>query len=352
MAGVVAHGGMPQSNKFICIDKSKFNKLVSRLKELQDYFKGNFGAGDIFSNSRFYEIIIANALNHMIIPGNANTRDAIDDANNEYEYKHFKETSSNHSWTFNDYSDKNIKKLEKTKAVIFAHIDDTKEIPICDWYYSVPGNICSKYLLDRTTDLLQRAPKGHVNNRRMINFSENQLKNDLNITRLYPDNSGKYTDFINELITIDKQLEKITGVTNILTSNKFWEVLVGVELNHCINPEQGGRDGAHDAFDQNGSTYEYKIAKNNSWSFQDISDNVLNKYLLDKSMILGVVDKENIKVKKVYETDSKKTVNYLRNKLNEKKSRYKANNKELRRVQVSLSLGDINNLEAKTVVNY
>ena len=44
----------------------------------------------------------------------------------EYEYKHYKELSSNHSWTFNDFSDTTINKLNSELiSVIFAHIDDS-----------------------------------------------------------------------------------------------------------------------------------------------------------------------------------------------------------------------------------
>ena len=48
-------------------------------------------------------------------------------------------------------------------------------------------------------------------------------------------------------------------VKNILTSNKIWEVITSVHLNHNVNSEQGGRKGSHDAYDKTGNQYEYKI---------------------------------------------------------------------------------------------
>ena len=45
----------------------------------QEYFKEKFDATDIISGSKFYEIIIANELNHELIPGQAGTKDAKDE---------------------------------------------------------------------------------------------------------------------------------------------------------------------------------------------------------------------------------------------------------------------------------
>ena len=69
--------------------------------KIQEHFREEYGSKDIVSGSKFYEIIIANELNHDIIPGQSGTKDAKDEKG-EYEYKHYKEQSSNHSWTFND----------------------------------------------------------------------------------------------------------------------------------------------------------------------------------------------------------------------------------------------------------
>lgn len=337
---------MTRTTDFIKVDREKFDNILERLRRLQETSKGEFGEGDLFSNSKVYEMIIANALSHNLVPGHSNTRDACDNLGNEFEYKHFKQSSSNHSWTFNDYSDSTIKKLAGVKSVIFAHIDDNKVIPVCDWYIEVDGPLCSAYLAKRTTDLLKRQPKGHANNRRMINFSAKQLEEDLDLNKIFPNNNGRYCDFIEDLFNTSKELEEITGVKNTLTSNKFWEVLIGVELGHMINSEQGGRAGAHDGIDINGNTYEYKVAKTYSWSFQDISDNVLSKYLDDAYIILGVVDKKKISVQEIYRTESFKTVTFLRRKLNEKAIRYTYNGKEIRRLQVSLSKGDLAKLFA------
>jgi len=69
-----------------------------------------------------------------------------------------------------------------------------------------------------------------------------------------------------------------------------------MKLGHSINPEQY----KHDAVDQYGKTYEYKVYTRMSWSFQDISDRVLNGYLNDEAIILAIVDKQNFIVKKLY----------------------------------------------------
>ena len=78
------------------------------------------------------------------------------------------------------------------------------------------------------------------------------------------------------IYNIIQELEYITRTKNLLTSNKFWELLVALNLNHTVNSEQGGREGAHDATDKFGNTYEYKVSKNYSWNFQDISQNYHN----------------------------------------------------------------------------
>ena len=81
------------------------------MKSLQKIFYKEQGVNDLWSNSKVYEIIIANGLSHNLIPGHSGSRDAIDNNNIKYEYKHFKKLSSNHSWTFNDYSENTIKGL-------------------------------------------------------------------------------------------------------------------------------------------------------------------------------------------------------------------------------------------------
>ena len=102
----------------------KITPLIEELKKIQKDFLIKYNVNDIFSNSKFYEIIIANQLNHNPIPGHSGSRDGIDGSGIEYEYKHFKKTSTNHSWTFNDYTDSTIENL-KNYFVIFSHINDS-----------------------------------------------------------------------------------------------------------------------------------------------------------------------------------------------------------------------------------
>ena len=51
-------------------------KIIDQLFAIQLEFLHNYGVNDIFSNSKFYEIIIANQLNHKPIPGHSGSRDA------------------------------------------------------------------------------------------------------------------------------------------------------------------------------------------------------------------------------------------------------------------------------------
>lgn len=129
---------------------------------------------------------------YEIINGHAKTLDAVDMEDNLYKYKHFKVSSSNHTWTFN-------------------------------------------------------------------------------------------------VFTVANRIELITGIRGILTSNKLWELLVSGKLGHRINPEQR----KHDANDEQGRTYGYKVTKKYSWKFQDISENVLESYIQDEKMILAVLIKRS-----------------------------------------------------------
>ncbi len=338
---------------FRSIDKKQFERFIMQFKAIQADFLAIFGVDDIFSNSKIYEIIIANELDHNLIPGHSGSKDTQDSEGRKYEYKHYKESSSNHSWTFNDYSETTIKNLGLAEGVVFAHIDDTVFPSVLDWYILVNGKVCSLYLKQRTDDLLERKPKGRPNARRMINISAKQLEKDLEVEKtwiLIPKKNGKYAQWLNQLYKLVHSLEAFVKVDNILTSNKFWEVLVAVELNHNINAEQGGRKGAHDAYDEKGNVYEYKVSKTHSWQFQDISENVLEKYLLDKSIILAVVDKTNISVKTIYEVSPSKLVARLRQKLEEKAQKYAQNDKEVRRLQISLTKGDLTLIEACQII--
>ena len=329
------------------IQKLRLKKLLLELKEIQYFFLEKYGVDDIYSNSKIFEILIANELNHILIPGHSGSKDAKDKSGNEFEYKHFKETSGNHSWTFNDYSDTTIEDLKRVEKVIFAHIDDTSFPPKLDWYIGVDGKACSDYLKYRTKELLERKPKGHVNKRKMINFSAVQLEPDLKLTKTILreiNKNGLYYNWLIKIYDIANQIEKITGVTQILTSNKFWELLVSLKLGHQVLSEQAG----HDAVDGEGNFYEYKVSKTFSWNFQDISENVLNKYEKEKAIILAVVDKEKMEVVKIFEANPREIVKKLKEKLREKANRY-ASKGGLRRLQVSLSQGDLKEIKAREI---
>ena len=312
------------------------DNLIEQLQKIQAGFFKTFGITDIITNSKIFEILIADSLGHELIPGHSGSRDAKDSDKNEYEYKHFKESSSNHTWTFNDYSDTTIEKLTAAKAVIFAHIDDKSEgFPSFDWYYEVPGDVISIYLKNATASI--------QNTRKMINVSPRQIEREMKLKKQTAENSkGIYTEWLERLINTIKEIEQIVDTKDILTSNKFWEVLVALKLGHKVQSEQA----KHDATDKNGNTYEYKVSKTSSWSFQDISEDVLKKYLENKSIILAIVDKENISVKKIYEASSEDIVKKLKEKLQKKEVKYKKENKEIRRTQVNLSSGDLKNINA------
>ena len=327
-------------SKFKLINKKEFEKLINRYKAIQSDFLNQFNVDDIFSNSKIYEIIIANELGHNLIPGHSGSKDAISDMGEVFEYKHYKKSSSNHTWTFNDFTDTTIEELKRCNFVIFAHIDDSIFPENFNWYYKVPGIDVSNFLFAAT--------KRITNKRKMINISRNSIEDIMgySINSIYANNSGKYSRWLNDIYTIEKDIEKCTNVNHILTSNKIWEILVAIELNHNVNSEQGGRKGAHDAFDKDGNQFEYKVSKNYSWNFQDISENVLNKYMHDTSIILAVVDKTNIKVEAIYSAEPRKIVRRLKEKLSEKADRFKSKGLEIRRLQVSLSKGDLKKVEA------
>ncbi|WP_300344818.1 hypothetical protein [Fusobacterium sp.] len=318
------------------------SKKIAQMKNLQKIFYSKFGVDDIWSNSKIYEIIVANSLNHELIPGHSGSKDAFFYVNKkriECEYKHYKESSSNHTWTFNDFSDATISSLRNNVNVYFAHIDDSEEIPLFDWYYEVPGEKVADFLEEKTPII--------TNARKMINISKNDIENKMNIYKSYVNNSqGKYQKYLFEIFSIITYLENITNTKNLLTSNKFWELLVALKLNHKINSEQGGREGAHDAYDEHGNTYEYKVSKTYSWNFQDISENVLNKYYSDEEIILAVVDKKNMEVLSIYSANPKNVVPRLKEKLDERLQR---NGGALRRLQVALSKTDLTRIGAVQV---
>jgi hypothetical protein len=327
--------------KFKKINKKKLLIEINNLKIIQNIFLKKYNVDDIFSNSKIFEITIANKLNHILIPGHSGSRDAKDSLDNIYEYKHYKRTSSNHSWTFNDYSENTINKLKEIKSVIFAHINDTGNQFIFDWYYEVDGKIISTYLEEKT--------KLVKNNRKMINVSSTQIEKFLSIRKTFTDQQVSNNLYGNDLGSIYKaiaNIERITGVKNILTSNKIWEVLTSIHLNHNVNSEQGGRVGAHDAFDANNNQYEYKISKNPNWNFQDISENVLSKYNNIKYFILAIKNISNISINRIYFVKVKELLQRIRIKLQEKKERKQG---ILRRLQISISLSDIKNITEKVI---
>jgi hypothetical protein len=322
------------------MDTNDTESLIEQLKKIQDDFYATFGVTDIITNSKIFEILIADTLNHSLIPGHSGSRDAKDNRGNEFEYKHYKESSSNHTWTFNDFSNTTIEKLNKVKSVIFAHIqDEGVPFPVFDWYYEVPGVVMSRYLSEAT--------KRITNTRKMINVGPKQIEMLLGLTKHKTSGlcSGIYSEWIKKIVDIVSKIEQAVGTNGILTSNKFWEVLVALRLNHKVQSEQA----KHDATDSFGNFYEYKVAKGSSWSFQDISNDVLNKYLADKSIILATVDKNDFLVKKIYEADTKNMVELLKKKLIEKKKRYEDQGKEVRRTQASISSKDARNMGAKLI---
>ena len=327
------------SHRFMsAIDMQKVKELFAELKSIQDEFKKAYGVSDIYTNSRVFEILIANQFNHMLLPAVAGGRDAKDAQNGEYEYKHYKESSSNHTWTFNDYSDTTIEKLKTTMAVIFAHINDDEMPPVFDWYYYVKGRIISNFLATRTKKI--------QNKRKMINVSPRQLKNDLSIPKslVTPLTKGKYDKFIIRIFNATAGLERELGTSDILTSNKLWEVLIGIKLGHTVLTNKS----EFDAVDKNGNKYEYKVSKAHSWAFEDITPDVLSKFTHTKSIFLATIDKQNMVITELWEVDPIKTKAFLEQKLEEKKTRYEHKG-GLRRLQVSISVKDLILLGAKLV---
>ena len=299
------------------------NILINELKSLSDYFS-SIKIYDIYTNSKIYELLMAVQFNHRIANGHAYTHDAYDEFGNFYEYKHYKLSSSNYSWTFNDFSISTIFKLRNVKSVYFAIINDEEVIPYVSKVYIVPGIVVSKYLLDKT-------PEIH-NNRKMINIREHQIIDNMTYEIIYPSDNWSHTELKNVFITANK-IEKLINVKGILTSNKLWELLVACQLGHYINSDQK----KHDAYDNNGHKYEYKVSVTRSWIFQDISENVLNSYLTDEKIVLAVVNKRDFIVEDIYLCDPKAIVAILEWKLEQKRKRFP----EIRRLSAWIGVSDI-----------
>lgn len=300
-------------------------KLIKQLKQLSDIFYDN-GIEDIYTNSKIYEVLMAGQFGHEIINGHAHSLDARDLEGNLYEYKHFKESSSNHTWTFNDFSETTIARLYDVKDVYFAIIDDAPVIPKIVEVYIVKGEEVARYLEKNT--------QGITNQRKMINISVHQIVNNMRYTVNRP-KPVVLSDELQDVFFTANEIEQITGVQGILTSNKLWELLVSRRLRHRINPEQR----KHDANDEEGRTYEYKVSKNSSWQFQDISDNVLQSYLQDEKIILAVVDKKEFIVEKICLCEPEAVVSLLRDKLE-----LLEQNEDVRRLQATINIGDIHNM--------
>lgn len=280
--------------------------LISELKKIQSVFNNKYSINDIFSNSKIYEILIANKLDHELLPGHSGSRDA-SLGKLKFEYKHYKKSSSNHTWTFNDYSNKTIADLNNNITVIFAHIDNSYWPPKFDWYYEVPGSKIAEYLIKKT--------KAEQNTRKMTNISPNQIETHLCINKSFVQaKNGKYFILLRKIFKIIEKLMSITNINNILTSNKFWELIVALELNHMVCSEQGGQEGSYDAYDDKENLYEYKVYNSRGWTFQDISENILIKYNKVHEFILAVVDKTEIEVEEIFAIPAEEMIPVIRNK--------------------------------------
>lgn len=315
----------------------ELKELIQKLVDIQHELTSKYDLTDIYSSSKVFEIIISDSLDHLLLPCHAGSRDGKDELG-EYEYKHYKESSSNHTWTFNDFSDTTIEKLNRCYAVIFAHIDDQKEIPEMDWYYQVPGEAVSKYLMQATLSI--------QNTRKMINISPAQIERVMGVKRSFTRDLRPKHMYINELrqiFSIARRIGEVVGTKDILTSNKLWEILVSLHTGHKILSAQK----SHDAIDGNGKYYEYKVSRTYSWSFEDISQKVLSKFKEEEAIVLAVIDKAKMSVTKIFFIDPIKAVIRLEEKLEERRLRFLTKGSQVRRLQVSLSLRDLEMVGAK-----
>lgn len=109
--------------------------------------------------------------------------------------------------------------------------------------------------------------------------------------------------------------------------------MVAYELNHNVNSEQR----KHDAYDEWGRTYEYKVSSDPRWTFQDITQNVLDGYLDDEKIVLAVVDKKIFSVERVYFCDPSAIVSILQCKLQERMN----GKKTIRRISSHIGMVDV-----------
>lgn len=333
----------------------EFSFYIQEMKKAQDEISQVHGVNDIFTSSKVFEILIASSLGHDLVPGQSGTADATDSETKkrQFEYKHFKESSSNHSWTFNDFSDAVIEKIErKIDSVFYCHIEDRNFPPILDWYYILTGSETAEYLR-RKTPLIR-------NSRKMINISEKQIldffHSSSHVKAFQLQNAsnkkfhGKYASQLEKVFQSVRNLEENLGLKNLLTSSKLWELVVAEKLGHTVNSEQGGRIGAHDAHDERGRWYEYKVDQSIGWSFQDISDAVLRKYVDLEAFILAVVDKPNFEVKEIYRADTKPLIRIIQEKRDKKAQEYRLRGKEVRRQQVTVGKRELDLVKAKRIL--
>lgn len=301
----------------------ELRELINRLKVLADYFFSN-GIVDIYTNSKIYEVLIAEQFGHQIINGHANTPDARDREGEFYEYKHYKVSSSNHTWTFNDFTNRTIEKLYYVKEVYFTVINDEYAIPHIEKIYIVPGEEVARYIEEKTRHIF--------NLRRMINISPMQITSNMSYNIIEVERTF-CSSKLKEIFLTASKIEEITGVDGILTSNKLWELLVAYELNHNVNSEQR----KHDAYDEFGRTYEYKVSSDLRWTFQDITQNVLDGYLDDEKIVLAVVDKKRFSVERVYFCNPSAIVSILQCKLQNRMD----GKKTIRRISSYIGMPDV-----------
>lgn len=311
------------------------DRIFIELKNIQEEFGKLTNEYNIYSNSKIYEIIIANLFGHNIVAG-THGADA-QYSGKYYEYKHYKESSSNHTWTFNDYTDETIMKLE-SNTVLFVHINDvafSNPFNYIDWYYEVSGDVIAKYI--------SKWSNNSDNKRKMINISASQLETECSATRIYVNSDsskGCYSNFIYKIFLCITNLEKMTKTTNLLTSNKLWELFLSNILGHKINSKQGGIGGKHDAEDNKGQKFEYKISQVSSWIFEDVSDNVIENMRLLDGIYVAKIDKRYFAVNEVLLLDTKNTMDFIKEKRDKMIADKQKNNKAIRRLSVSVSLNE------------
>lgn len=320
------------------MDLLKLEKKLKKLKKLSDSFYAN-GIEDIYTNSKIYEVFIAEQLGHQIINGHAHTLDATDRNGDACEYKHYKKSSSNHTWTFNDYTDETIRRLKKVKSVYFVVINDKPVIPEIEKIYIVSGKEVAEYLTEKRLSIKNHRKMMNVSRRKIVDNMSYKLLDKSDIELLNSTVKLRYYTELKEVFTTARKIEEEIKVNGILTSNKLWELLVASKMEHEINSEQK----KHDAYETDDRTYEYKVSKKPTWTFQDISNDVLKSYLKDEKIILAVVDKKAFVIKRIVACQPMAIVKILKKKLREKKRK----SQEIKRLTASIGKEDIKKMIEK-----